>query len=164
MDKLITLLSASVFTFAAIIPTCPRVNPSVITLICSSFLYKFTYLYYPHMSILLDIITKIDHICIMNIFLAYFDKMSDWKKMAVHILTLVHHRFMHFFFIYFMCVLLVDFIVYEYYFLLFFFLIATCSGLLAYFDYVEKGWTKFNSWLWHYASLCIILCVKLCDR
>lgn len=164
LNNITTISSAFIFILATVIPTCPRVYSSIVTLIFSSLVYKYIYIYHPQMTKLLDFSTKFDHLCIMNIFLAYYDTMQYWKSLGVQMLTIVDYRFMYFFFGYFMCHLFVDFVIYRCYFLLFIFALSTCIGLYAYFDYTKKGWTKYNSWLWHYANMCIILCVKLCEN
>ena len=163
-DNITTISSAFIFILATVIPTCPRLYPYIVTLIFSSLVYKYIYLYHPQMSKLLYYSTKFDHLCIMNIFLAYYDTMQYWKSVGVQVLTIVDYRFMHLFFGYFIFHLFVDFIIYKCYFLLSIFIVSTCIGLYAYFDYTKKGWNKYNSWLWHYSIMCIILSVKLCEN
>ena len=163
-DNASTVLSAIIFIFATIIPTCDRIYTSTICLICSSFIYKYVYVYHLQKSNLLLLLTKLDHLCIMNLFLSYFDTLLFWQIMIVRILTIVDYRFMYFFFSYFMLNLFIEFINYECYFLAFIFTISTLTGLYSFFDYTIKGWTKYNSWLWHYACTCIILSSKLCKR
>ena len=163
-DNAKTVLSAIIFIFAAIIPTCERIYTSTICLICSSFIYKYIYVYHSQKSNLLLLSTKIDHLCIMNLFLSYFDTLLFWQIMIVRILTIINYKFMYIFFVCFMLKLFFDFINHECYFLAFIFTIATLTGLYSFLDYTIKGWTKYNSWLWHYASTCVIITAKLCKH
>ncbi len=160
-DNITTVLSGFLLGFTTIIPTCERIYISTIALVFSSLFYKYIYVYHSQKKNLLALLTKIDHICIMNLFLSYFDTIQLWQSSIVRILTIINYKFMYIFFGYFMFNLFFELIYHKCYFLGIIFTISTIIALSSYFNYIKKGWTKYNSWLWHYAHTCIIISVKL---
>lgn len=164
IDNITTISSAFLFLITIIIPTCPRLYPHLLNLLLSSLLYKTLYFYDSKESIILEIITKIDQLCIMNVFLAYYGAMQYWKTLSIQILTFMHYKLMYLWFGYFIVCFLYEFIHTKCYFLAIIFTLSSCIGLFAYNDYSNNGWNKYNSWLWHYSAMCIILCIKLCEN
>ena len=163
-DQLCTVFSSFLFIFTIIIPTCERIYPSTIALIFSSFMYKYIYIYHSQNISALTFLTKLDHLCIMNLFLSYFNTMQLWQTIIIRILTILHYKFMYIFFVCFIISLFLEFIYHKCYFLATIFLFSLITALYSYFDYTQKGWTKYNSWIWHYAHTCIIMSVKLCEH
>lgn len=161
LENFTTISSAIIFMIAKLFPTCDKINTSILYLILSSTIYKYIYIYHSQNTKLLTFFTKIDHLCIIRLFISYFNTIQLWKSIVIQLFTILDFRFMYLFFGYFMYSLLIEFLQLKCYFLSAMFTISSIIGLYSYFDYTKNGWNKHNSWLWHYANTCIILCVKL---
>lgn len=155
----VTISSAFLFFIPLCIENCSQSHPLILILIISSIIYKYNYLIYPNTKISY-ISTKFDHLCIMNVILFHFVSLSLYIKSLMRILTLVDYRYMYMSIGTLLIFLLVELFMTSY-FLGTIMCISLFVSYLSYTDYLEKGWNMYNSWLWHYATTCVLLCVKL---
>lgn len=158
--NIITISSSFLFLINLCVNNCKESHPTILTLIVSSILYKYIYIYHQQNKLLLSTITKIDQLCIINVFLFHFVNLNFYLKTIIRLLTLINYKFMYFIFGISLIIVLYQTIIINI-FLSLILCITAFISYISYNDYLKNGWNIYNSWLWHYATACLILSVKL---
>ena len=155
-----TICSALLFFFTLCIENCPQSHPTILVLIASSLVYKYTYIFHPKNTNILSIATKFDHLCIINLIMFHFTNLNFYLKTVIRLLTILDYRFMYMIF-----GTLLTYLFYELFttniFLGVMLSISTFFSYIGYVNYLKNGWNVYNSWIWHYATTCLVMTVKL---
>ena len=162
---IITACSAFSFLFLFILNDFEELHSYIYALIISSLIYKLIYLIcndnYP---LLLDIVNKIDYICILNLvwkhcykyFFVYDLYIYNFIVLLSYINCYAFHLFLVFlYFLTFINLLNKDKI------LSFFYILSGFFIAQSYYSFTQNGWNIINSWCWHLSSCMCILSVKI---
>ena len=165
--RILTVCSAFVFFFLFIVNEFIESHIYIYMLIISSIIYKFMYiLYNDNKPLLVDIINKVDYICIINLLWKHnykyflYNGLDNYIYNVIILLSFINCYAFHF------CIFLLYIITFIDLFnqdiiLSLFYLLSGFFITHSYYSFKKQGWNIINSWNWH-TSICIcFLCVKI---